>query len=43
LSGTSVTRSFSARLNYPFTLKVTDGTSSASTSGSVSCNPKKCQ
>jgi PKD repeat protein len=41
---TSVTRDLKARTNYSFTLTVQDaGTSSASASGTVTCNPKKCQ
>jgi subtilisin family serine protease len=43
LSGTSVTRGFNARTNYTVTLNVTDGTSTATASGSVACNPRKCQ
>jgi subtilisin family serine protease len=44
LSGTTVTRTFDSRTNYTFILTVNDvNDASASASGTVSCNPRKCQ
>ena len=43
-SGSTVqTGTLQARTNYPYSLTITATNGTASTSGSVTCNPKKCQ